>query len=87
MASEYSSKMARAVVFGPRIYGGMCWESPYGILLYEQIKLVLGSLRVEDTVGKLLGLRHIGAITRTRKRDPIYTKVFVTNSTYKTSGQ
>ncbi len=55
--SGFSSKMPRAVVHGPRLYGGMQWETPYTILIYEQIKLFMGSLRLEDTVGKLLQLQ------------------------------
>ena len=56
-AAGYSSKMPRAIVFGPSLFGGMQWESPYSILLAEQIKLVIGSLRMEDTVGKLLNIQ------------------------------
>ena len=53
-AAGYNSKMPRAVVFGPTKYGGMQWESPYSILIYEQIKLIIGSIRLQDTVGKLI---------------------------------
>ena len=56
-AAGYCSKMPRAVVFGPAELGGMSWDSAYGIMVYEQIKLLLGSLRMEDTVGKLLRLQ------------------------------
>lgn len=55
--SGYNSKMPRAVVFGPEIYGGLNWESPYGILVYEQIKLLTGSLRLNDTVGRMISLQ------------------------------
>ena len=55
--SGFSSKMPRAVVHGPRLYGGMQWETPYTILIYEQIKILMGSIRLEDTVGKLLNLQ------------------------------
>ena len=53
-AAGFNSKMPRAVVFGTQLYGGMQWESPYSILVYEQIKLILGSIRLQDTVGKLM---------------------------------
>lgn len=53
----FSSKMPRAVVFGPVRYGGMRWESPYSILLHAQIKMLIGSLRLNDTVGKLIRLQ------------------------------
>ena len=56
-AAGYSSKMPRAVVFGPSTFGGMNWESAYGIMAYEQIELFIGSLRMEDTVGKLLRIQ------------------------------
>ena len=56
-AAGFSSKMPRAIVFGPQKFGGMQWDSPYGILLVEQIKLVIGSLRIEDTVGKLVKMQ------------------------------
>ena len=53
-AAGYNSKMPRAVVFGPATLGGMQWESPYSITLYTQLQLLIGSLRLQDTVGKLL---------------------------------
>ena len=53
-AAGYSSKMPRAVVFGPLKYGGMQWQSPYGIMVYEQLKLLIGSIRLGDTVGTIL---------------------------------
>ena len=56
-ASGYSSKMPRAVVFGPAKYGGMQWESPYSITLYEQLKIFIGSIRLGDTVGKILKIQ------------------------------
>ena len=56
-AAGYSSKMPRAVVFGPMEWGGMNWDSAYVISVYEQIKLLIGSLRMEDTVGKLMKLQ------------------------------
>ena len=53
----YNSKMPRAVVFGHTIYGGMNWESPYSILVFEQIKIVMGSIRMNNTIGKLLHIQ------------------------------
>ena len=49
--------MPRAVVFGPTKYGGMEWDSPLSITLFEQVKLIVGSLRLGDTVGKLLSIQ------------------------------
>ena len=56
-AAGFNSKMPRVVVFGPSSHGGMNWYAPYFIQLYEQIKLVIGSIRLEDTVGRLLVLQ------------------------------
>ena len=53
-AAGYCSKMPRAVVFGPSKYGGMDWENPATICLYEKIKFLLGSIRLQDVVGQLL---------------------------------
>ena len=53
-AAGYNSKMSRAVVFGPSQFGGIEWESALGILIYEQLKMLIGSLRLGDKVGKLL---------------------------------
>ena len=56
-ASGYNSKMPRAVVFGTSLYGGMNWTSPLVMQMYEQIKIIIGSIRLSDTVGKLLLLQ------------------------------
>ena len=56
-AAGYNSKMPRAVVFGPSQYGGMEWDSAIGILIYEQLKMLMGSLRLGDKVGKLLTIQ------------------------------
>ena len=56
-AAGFNSKMPRAVVFGPALYGGMNWTSPFTMHLYEKIKFVVGSIRLSDTVGKLLLLQ------------------------------
>ncbi len=56
-AAGFNSKMPRAVVFGPSLYGGMNWQSPFTIHLYEKIKFVVGSIRLADTVGKLMLLQ------------------------------
>jgi len=53
----YNSKMPRDVVFGPMLYGGMQWESPLGISLYEQVKIFIGSIRLNDEVGKILRMQ------------------------------
>ena len=53
-AGGYSNKMPRAVVFGPTILGGMDWDNPLIIYLYEKIKMLVGSIRLKDTVGRLM---------------------------------
>ena len=52
-AAGYSSKMPRAVVFGPEEYGGMAWDHPQSVTLIEKVKLIMGSIRRQDTVGKI----------------------------------
>ncbi len=56
-AAGYNSKMPRAVVFGTTEYGGMSWASPHCILMVEQLKILIGSLRLRDTVGCLLEIQ------------------------------
>ena len=56
-AAGYNSKMPRAVVFGTGKYGGMSWASPHYILMVEQIKILIGSLRLQDTVGRILDIQ------------------------------
>ncbi len=56
-AAGYSSKMPRAVVFGPQRYGGMQWETPLSILLTAQITILIGSLRLNDIIGKLVRIQ------------------------------
>lgn len=56
-ASGISSKMPRAVVFGPSNYGGMEWENPITVSLFEKLKLLIGSIRLQDTVGQILSIQ------------------------------
>ena len=56
-AAGFNSKMPRAVVFGPTKLGGMRWDSPYSISLYTQISMLIGSVRLNDTVGQLFKLQ------------------------------
>ena len=56
-AAGYSSKMPRAVVFGPSRYGGLEWETPHSMLLNAQLSLLVGSVRMDDTVGKLIQIQ------------------------------
>ncbi len=53
----YSSKMPRAVVFGPMKFGGLGWETPVSILLQSQLSMVIGSIRLNDMVGQMLMLQ------------------------------
>ena len=53
----YCSKMARAVVFGPTETGGMDWDNPILIYLYGKLKILIGSVRLQDTVGKLIKIQ------------------------------
>ncbi len=56
-AAGFNSKMPHAVVFGPAKLGGLNWESPYSIMLNSQINLLMGSIRTQDTVGKMIILQ------------------------------
>ena len=49
--------MPRAVVYGPGSIGGMAWDDCGIILLYEKLKMLIGSIRMQDTVGKLIILQ------------------------------
>ena len=53
----YSSKMPRAVVFGPVKYGGLQWATPHSMLLSAQITMLIGSLRLNDVVGQMLRIQ------------------------------
>ena len=56
-ASGICSKMPRAVVFGPSEFGGMEWDNPTTVSLYEKLKILIGSIRLQDTVGKILNIQ------------------------------
>ena len=53
-ASGYCCKMPRAVVHGPPEWGGMDWDNCGVVLLYEKLKVLIGSIRLQDKVGELL---------------------------------
>ena len=53
-ATGVNRNFPRAVVFGPKKYGGMEWESMASLLVYEKIKFVVTHLRKQDKMGKLL---------------------------------
>ena len=52
-AAGVCSKMPRAVVFGPSKYGGLGWDNPITITIFEKLKILIGSIRLWDTVGQL----------------------------------
>ncbi len=47
-------KTPRAVLFGPVRYGGMDWDNARVLFLYEKLKLLVGSVRLQDKVGQML---------------------------------
>ena len=55
-SAGYCKTMPRAVVFGPTGYGGMDWDNHGVITIYEKLKMLIGSIRLQDTVGQLLGI-------------------------------
>ena len=56
-ASGFSAKMPRAVVYGPQEYGGMAWDNVLVLSLYEKIKMLVGSIRLQDKVGGMLQIQ------------------------------
>ena len=50
----YSSKIPCTIVFGPIKYRGMSWASIYIAAIYKKLKLLIGSIRLQDMVGKML---------------------------------
>ena len=53
----YSQKIPRAVVFGPEKYGGMDWVNIKVLSLYEKLKLLIGSVRLQDKVGQMIQIQ------------------------------
>ncbi len=53
-ASGVCSKIPRAVVFGPSNFGGMDWDNPIMVTLFEKLKVLIGSVRLRDVIGQLL---------------------------------
>ena len=56
-ASGYSNKMPRDVVYGPTQYGGMAWDAVELVSLHEKLKMVIGSIRLQDTVGQMMAIQ------------------------------
>ncbi len=50
----YNNKFPRAVVFGPAHFGGMGWENILGLSIFEKVKLLIGSVRLGDTLGHMI---------------------------------
>ena len=53
-AAGYSNKLPRAVVFGPAKYGGMEWENITVLTVYEKLKTLIGSIRLQDKLGQMI---------------------------------
>ena len=56
-AAGFSSKLPRAVVFGIRKFGGMEWDKLSVLVVYEKIKFLIGSIRLQDKVGQMLQIQ------------------------------
>ncbi len=56
-AAGYSNKFPRAVVFGPPEYGGLDWANIAVVVLYEKIKMFIGSVRLQDNVGRMIEIQ------------------------------
>ena len=53
----YNRKFPRAVVYGPTRHGGMGWENIVGLALYEKLKILIGSIRLHDNLGKMIQIQ------------------------------
>ena len=56
-ASGFCSKMPRAVVYGPVELGVMAWDNSGVIFLFEKLKMLIGSVRLQDKVGQIITLQ------------------------------
>ena len=70
-AAGYSYKMPRTVVFGLEKFGGMGWDNPYSVTILEKVKIILGSIRRQDTVGQLLQIQLTWLQLVTGSRTPV----------------
>ena len=50
----YNNKFPRAVVYGPPLFWGMGWKNILGLNIFEKLKLLIGSIRLQDTLGKMI---------------------------------
>lgn len=50
----YSNKFPRAVVHGPTLFGGVDRDSIYAVNLYEKLKLLIGSVQLQDKLGAMI---------------------------------
>ena len=55
--SGYNNKIPRAVVYGPESMGGMNWKNINVVSLYEKLKLLIGSIRLQDKLGQMLEIQ------------------------------
>ena len=63
--------MPRTVVYGPSAFGGMSWDNCGIVFLYEKLKMLLGSIRLQDTVGQLILVQLTWLQLVTGKSTPI----------------
>ena len=54
---QKGNKMSRVVVFGPNKLRAMKWDNSVAIYLYEKIKMLSTSMRLYDTVGRLMWIQ------------------------------
>ena len=53
----YCRTILRAVVYGIRLYGGMEWEHIPTLYLFEKLKILIGSIRKQDKLGRMIMLQ------------------------------
>ena len=56
-AAGYSQKLPRAVVYGPKLLGGLDWDNIVVLSLFEKLKLLIGSVRINDKVGQMIRIQ------------------------------
>ena len=50
----YCNRLPRAVVFGTNEYGGLNWTNLKVVFLYEKLKMLIGSIRLNDKIGQMI---------------------------------
>ncbi len=44
-------------MYGPAMYGGILWHNMNVVSIYKKLKLLIGSIMLQDTAGQMLELQ------------------------------